>query len=183
MSYLVRKFRKFLALVSGNKEKQFSLMVEEFKNKGMTIGDNFRCFSDINNSEPYLIEIGNNVTISTNVSFITHDNSISKINDNYTDCFGKIKIGNNCFIGLGSIIMPGVTLRDNTIIAAGSVVTKSFEQENIIIGGNPAKIIKSISVEDFNDDIIKEYHNTRNMDYTQKQKFIMSLSEHQLKVR
>lgn len=58
-----------------------------------------------------------------------------------TDIFGAINIGDNCFIGANTVILPGVTLVDNIIVAAGSVVTKSFYENNIIIGGNPARKI------------------------------------------
>lgn len=88
-----------------------------------------------------MIEIGNNVTIAGHVELVTHDNSISKVLPNTTDLFGEIKIGNNCFIGARSVIMYGVTLADNIIVAAGSVVTKSFLESNIIIGENPARKI------------------------------------------
>ena len=93
--------------------------------------------------EPYLISIGNNVTIAGNVEFVTHDNSISKVLPNCTDLFGKITIGNNCFIGARTTILYGVTLADNIIVAAGSVVTNSFTKSNIIIGGNPAREIST----------------------------------------
>lgn len=80
-------------------------------------------------SEPYLISIGDNTLISFDVTFITHDGSINcfKRQEKYKKLvrFGKIKIGNNCFIGCKSIIMPKVTIGDNCIIAAGSVVTKA----------------------------------------------------------
>lgn len=89
--------------------------------------------------------LGDNVTIAGGVRFVTHDNSISKVEENATDLFGRIKIGNNCFIGEGAIILYGVTLANNIVVAAGSVVTKSFCDENIIIGGNPAKVISSWS--------------------------------------
>ena len=56
---------------------------------------------------------------------------------------GKISIGDNCFIGVGSILLPGVTLADNFIVGAGSVVTKSFEKGNVI-AGVPAKRICSV---------------------------------------
>lgn len=55
----------------------------------------------------------------------------------------KIKIGNNSFIGSGSVLLYGVELGNNVIVAAGSVVTKSFREENIILGGNPAHVIGS----------------------------------------
>lgn len=60
---------------------------------------------------------------------------------------GKITIGNNCFIGNKSIILYGVTIPDNTIVAAGSVVTKSISEPGKIVGGNPARVIGN--VEDF----------------------------------
>lgn len=90
-----------------------------------------------------MIEIGDNVTIADHVSFITHDNSISKVLKDKSDLFGKIIIGNNCFIGAHSVIMYGIQLADNTIVASGSVVTKSFSEPNTIIGGNPAKVISN----------------------------------------
>ena len=57
--------------------------------------------------------------------------------------YGKIIIGNNCFIGARSTILPGVTIGDNTIIGAGSVVTKDIPS-NVVAVGNPCKIIKDI---------------------------------------
>jgi len=57
---------------------------------------------------------------------------------------GSIQIGNNCWIGAGAIILPGVTLGPKTIVGAGSVVTKSFDGD-VVIAGNPAHIIKKLS--------------------------------------
>lgn len=90
-------------------------------------------------SEPYLIELGNFVRISFGCSFINHDGSMWCLNNKYkSDApfrkFGSIKIGNNCFIGAKSIILPGVTIGDNCIIAAGSVVTKSVASGTIVGG-------------------------------------------------
>lgn len=107
----------------------------------MIVGSHCNICDQLATSEPYLIEIGDNVTISAGVSLITHDNSISKVISGKTDLFGKIIIGNNCFIGNRSIIMYGVQLADIIIVASGSVVTKSFLERGIIIGGNPARVI------------------------------------------
>lgn len=180
---MIKKIIKYIIIIyykiTNNKSMLNKEYISQCKKKGMKIGENCRCFSNINDSEPYLIEIGNNVTISTNVNFITHDNSITKICDEYTDCFGKISIGDNCFIGLGAIIMPGVTIADNIIIAAGSVVTKSFKDNNIIIGGNPAKKISNIDRDKL---YTKEYyHNTRKMSYEEKKMYLMQLEDRKLK--
>lgn len=112
-----------------------------FRREGVKVGKNCRINCNILTAESYLIELGDKVTISDHVSFITHDNSISKVVKGKSDLFGKIKIGNNCFLGAHSIIMYGVTLPDNTIVASGSVVTKSVKESGKIIGGNPARII------------------------------------------
>jgi len=62
--------------------------------------------------------------------------------------YGKVKIGNNVFIGVKSVIMPGVTIGDNVIIGAMSLVTKDIPSD-VVAYGQPAKVIKSI------DDVIK----------------------------
>lgn len=114
---------------------------------GVNLGGNIRLMKNIIwGSEPYLITIGNNVTISNDVEFITHDGAtwVFRNNEKYKNIikYGKIKIGNNCFIGAKSILLPGTSLGENSVVAAGSVVTKKFP-DNVVIGGNPAKIIKS----------------------------------------
>lgn len=99
--------------------------------------------SNIAKNEPHLIHIGQNTTIAGNVEFITHDNSISKVIPGSTDLFGRIIIGRNCFIGARSVIMYGVTIADNVIVASGIVVTKSVKENNVIVAGNPAKVIST----------------------------------------
>ncbi len=99
-------------------------------------------------SEPFLIEIGNDCLISFGCTFLTHDGSrkiclkfidASKRKDIIT--WKKIKIGNNVFLGCHCIIMPGVTIGDNVVIGAGSVVTKNVP-DGEVWAGNPAKYIK-----------------------------------------
>lgn len=99
-------------------------------------------------SEPELLFIGNNVQITADVLFITHDIVCGMLNtkeqsEKYKILFKKIEIGDNVSIGARSIIMPGVKVGPNVVVAAGSVVTKSFSggEDGIVIGGNPAKII------------------------------------------
>jgi maltose O-acetyltransferase len=62
---------------------------------------------------------------------------------NYTR-IGKIKIGNNCFIGARAFIMPGVIIGHNSIVGAGSIVSKSVPP-NVVVAGNPARVICTIA--------------------------------------
>lgn len=126
------------------KKDNMEVKLERYRKQGAKIGGGVRAFSPISSAEPYLISIGNNTTISTNVKFITHDNAAIKIFDIGTDLVGGINIGNNCFIGANSILLPGVNIGNNVIVGAGSCVTKSFENEGVIIAGNPAKIIGTV---------------------------------------
>ena len=114
-----------------------------FRKQGAQIGMNAHIYSNIAKNEPHLVRIGNNVTISGDVELVTHDNSISKVINNATDLFGRIEIGNNCFVGTRAIILYGVTIPDDVIVAAGSVVTKSIKDSKVIVAGNPARIIST----------------------------------------
>lgn len=120
-------------------------MSEFFRKAGVSVGKGCNITSNIKSSECYLISIGDNTTISTEVLFINHDASVGKIfgKENGSDICGRITIGNNCFIGARATLLYGVTLADNVIVAAGSVVAKSVPTPNVIVGGNPAKVISS----------------------------------------
>ncbi len=86
------------------------------------------------------VSIGDYTMIAPGVKIISANHSISNF-----DCHEKVQpivIGKSCWLGTNSVILPGVTLGNNVIVAAGSVVTKSFEG-NVIIAGVPAKIIKN----------------------------------------
>lgn len=136
MRYKVFRFLARVLSVAGFNYKK--LMTNYFRRKGMKIGEGCNILSDINSSEPFLISIGSRTTISNDVDLITHDASVGMVTGGKTsDLFGPISIGSNCFIGAHVIIMYGVTIPDNTIVASGSVVTKSFiyEPAGIIVGG------------------------------------------------
>lgn len=115
---------------------------------GVNIGENCRLINSPNwGSEPWLISIGDRTEISFDCIFITHDGATWVFRDDETYGrvmkFGKIEIGNNCFVGARSIILPGVKIGDRAVIAAGSVVTKNVP-EGEIWGGNPAKYITKV---------------------------------------
>lgn len=110
---------------------------------GVKVGENCRIYISNFGTEPFLIEIGDNVTITPEVVILTHNGSTWLVRDNIRGRrydYKKVIIGSNVFIGIRAIIMPGVIISDNVIIAAGSVVTKSVGP-GLIVGGNPAKII------------------------------------------
>lgn len=96
-------------------------------------------------SEPYLISIGDNTTVSFDVAFVTHDAATRVIRNlpdgnKETVIYGPIKVGKNCFIGCRSTILAGVTIGDNTIIGAGSVVNSDIPS-NCVAAGVPCKVI------------------------------------------
>lgn len=132
--YLIAKMKEKL---TGNHKH----ILNYLKNRGIQMGYGNYIYSDISTTESHLITLGSNITISGNVTLITHDNSIIKINPDKSNLFGRINIGDNCFIGMNSTILYGVTLGKNIIVASGSVVCRSFTDEKIVIGGNPARII------------------------------------------
>lgn len=143
----------------------------KLREKGAIIGSNVKIYSDINGPEIYLISIENNVTLATGVKIITHDNSISKHFPEFTDLFGKVSIKENVFIGAYSIILPGVTIGKNSIVAAGSVVTKSIPSEEIW-GGVPAKKIGNIA--DFKTKYRDWGIDTRGMQYSEKKSLLIN---------
>ncbi|EGR0775340.1 maltose acetyltransferase family protein [Vibrio cholerae] len=90
------------------------------------------------------VRIGDNCFIAPQVGIYTATHPIDPIQRNSGLEFGKpIRIGNNCWIGGHATINPGVTLGDNVVVASGAVVTKSFGS-NVVIGGNPARVLKEI---------------------------------------
>ncbi|MEN2489798.1 DapH/DapD/GlmU-related protein [Flavobacterium sp. B11] len=91
------------------------------------------------------IEIGSDCDISDRVSIFcgTHEIDCQGIRVAGKGIGKNIKIGNGVWIGYGALILPGVTIGNKAIIAAGSVVHKDVE-ENTIVGGNPVKIIRKI---------------------------------------
>lgn len=111
------------------------------------IGNNTRIHGSCLHAYEY-IEVGNNCLIAANCQIIDGSGHDIYINDPsqriYTNGNSKpIKIGNNCWIGTGVIILPGTILGENCIVSAGSVVNGIFE-DNSLIGGNPAKYLKAI---------------------------------------
>ena len=94
----------------------------------------------IGNVHPENIYIGDNTTIAANTTILDHDNSYFYSRGGDVKC-GKVIIGNNVFIGVGAVIMPGVTIGDGAIIGSLSFVNKDVPT-GAVAAGNPISVIK-----------------------------------------
>ncbi len=130
---------------SGSAKARYSLVAKYLRRKGCKIGKNTRIGSADFGSEPYLVKIGNNCVVSTQVSFITHDGGLDVLRREIPDIgyMGKIEILDNCFIGHRAIILPNVKIGPNSVIGAGAVVTKDVPP-NTVVAGVPAKKISTL---------------------------------------
>lgn len=90
------------------------------------------------------IHIGKGTYIGPNVGVITANHDVTNLVAH--DEGENVVLGRDCWIGMNSIIMPGVCLGDRVIVGAGSVVTKSFESGDVVIAGSPAKVIRKVDV-------------------------------------
>ena len=144
----------------------------------MTFGSNVRITGSPSfGSEPYLIKIGDDVTITTGVIFHNHDGGLGVLRKKYPgiDVIKPIKIGNNVFIGSNSTFMPGVTVGNNVIVGASSLVTKDIP-DNVIVGGVPAKFIKTI--EEYEQKVLTEaiFIKNRSNQSTRKNEILKALN-------
>lgn len=133
-------FEKIYQFIRNKKREKH---IEQLVTNGLRIGNNVGildgCFLDPGHC--YLISIGDNCVFCPNVRLIAHDASTKRILG-YSK-IGKIDIKENCFIGDSTIILPGVTIGPNSIVGAGSVVTKNVPADTIV-ASNPARAISSV---------------------------------------
>lgn len=134
MSRTRRLKTKIIAAIYGNERAARDL--------GVTVGVDSRILSLEFGSEPWLVTIGDRVTVSGGVQFLTHDGSGWLFRDDKGRRFRyrPITIGNDVFVGNRSILMPGVAIGDQCVVGAGSVVTKSVKAGSVV-AGNPARQI------------------------------------------
>jgi maltose O-acetyltransferase len=113
---------------------------DELRKRGAVIGTDVEIWTDkIDKGHAFLLEIGDRVTIS-DARILLHDASTKRF-IGYSRV-GKVVIGNDVFIGADSIILPGVSIGNNVVIAAGAVVTKNIPNDSVV-AGIPARVIGS----------------------------------------
>lgn len=156
---LVNRLYRKIKLKCAKDAYQYALI---YKSDGVNLGKNCRIYTDVNfGSEPFLVTLGDNVSISSGTQFITHDGGVWVLRNMgllpNADKFGQIIIGSNVSIGSSCIIMPGVSIGDNVVIGAGSIITKNIPSNSVAVGV-PCKVIKDIN----------EYYEglKNNVDYT-----------------
>ena len=142
MAFMVSAFRQLFDLAYFMAKGS----VAYARKKGVKVGENCRIYIKNWGSEPFLVSIGDHVTVTSGVKFITHDGSTCLVKDEQGkryQRFAPIQVGSRVFIGVNSIIMPGVSIGSNVVIGACSLVSKSLSESGVYVG-IPAKQIKSV---------------------------------------
>jgi acetyltransferase-like isoleucine patch superfamily enzyme len=131
----VRALRRRIQLARYN---DFTI-AELLRRQGARVGENCRILIRSLEMEPFLISIGNHCTIAKDVQLITHDGGGWIFTDEIPSLqsFGRIDVGDNCFIGMRAMILPNVRIGPNSVVGAGAVVTRDVPP-NTVVAGCPA---------------------------------------------
>lgn len=146
MNYVLKnQINRLLFMVIPSAERRSARLKK--KNYFASIGENVHFQPRKLPADPKYIKFHNNISVASDVTFITHDimhyvfNNVSDEKKNkFKSHLGCIEIMDNVFIGSGTIIMPDVRIGPNAIIAAGSIVTKDVP-EGVVVGGVPARVM------------------------------------------
>ena len=115
-----------------------------FGGRHIHFGNNVYCNFNVTMVDDTYIYVGDNTLFAPNVVLATAAHPVDPELRNKGLQYNKpIRIGKNCWLGTGVIVLPGITIGDNVVIGAGSVVTKDLPS-NVVAVGNPCKIIKEI---------------------------------------
>lgn len=144
ITYIKNRFLRLRLLITSDPHKLTKL----WRDCGVMIGDNTRIYRNVvfGNSGADPITIGKNCTL-TGCTILGHDASTNRqlgILDSEWSMEMPVIIEDDCFIGLGAIVLMGVRVGKGSIVAAGAVVTKDVPPYSIV-GGNPAKVICSVA--------------------------------------
>jgi acetyltransferase-like isoleucine patch superfamily enzyme len=138
LSGMIRMLRQRLEL---RRYDDFTI-AEYFRAQGAIIGEDCRILVRNLGPEPYLIRIGRHCTVSTEVTFVTHDGGTWVFTEEHPSLqrFGPIQVEDNCFIGTGAVLMPGVRIGPNAIVGAGAVVTRDVPPGTVYAGVPARKV-------------------------------------------
>lgn len=140
MNIYIKIIRRVFQQLNITDEEITNYVKYKINKYGGKVGKNFDMIaSSIDLGEPYLVSIGDNVTIS-GVKILTHDASLKK-SIGYTKV-GRVSIGNNVFIGWGSVVLMNSRIGNNVVIGAGSIVSGEIPDNSVAVG-NPCKVICS----------------------------------------
>ncbi len=115
--------------------------IRVLRTHGVRIGKDCLVYTTLFSTEPYLVEIGDHVAISSGTSFVTHDASPWLFEDcPDMDVFGQIRVGDNTFFGTNCTVLPGTRIGSNCVIGSGSVVRGEIPDDSVVLG-NPARIV------------------------------------------
>ena len=138
----------FVQVLHRLRRGRIRLGIWRFRRAGIAIGDDCQ-FADIPGfgSHPYLITLGRNVAMAAHVTFITKDGGTHVFQhlERYRKVikYGRINILDNCVIGERVILLPGVTIGPDSVVAAGSVVARSIPP-GVLAAGNPARPVMTV---------------------------------------
>jgi acetyltransferase-like isoleucine patch superfamily enzyme len=154
LRYLLIKIRE----INENYKYDESTIAEKFRKQGAKVGENCSIQIERLASEPYLVEIGNNVAIAAGVRFLTHDGASFIFRDQFPALryFGKIVIEDNCFIGARSTILPNVRIGKGSIVGMSAVVIRDVKPGSVVFG-NPAMQVSTI--EKYRERCLQEWKN------------------------
>ncbi|HYN95251.1 MAG TPA: acyltransferase [Pilimelia sp.] len=115
---------------------------------GVTVGEGCRLIGIDRmtfGSEPYLVSLGNVVGVTAGVRFVTHDGSVGLFRHKYPgmEVLGRIVVHDRVFIGMGTLLLPGVEIGPDVVLAAGSVVSRTIPP-GTVAAGTPARPIRSM---------------------------------------
>ncbi|EFC85851.1 acyltransferase [Parafrankia sp. EUN1f] len=147
---------------------------------GVRLGDRCRLIGVSGStfgSEPYLIRLGDHVVVAAEVRFVTHDGAVWVLRDDHpeADVVAPIIVGSNVFIGLGALIMPGVTIGDDVVIGARALVNRDVPAGSVV-AGVPARVVGSCA--DFRARTLAASVGTGRLPEQEKHRRLQELFEH-----
>lgn len=144
------KLKQLMKKVIYREKADSNSYVKFLRSQGAKIGERVNIYAPnktlIDMTRPWLIDIGDDVQITEDVTILTHGYDWSVLKGVYGEVLGSsggVKIGNNVFIGMKTTILKGVHIGNNVIIGANSLVNKDIP-DNCVVAGNPAKVIMSL---------------------------------------